>query len=51
MSATAKFYTALALVLAIIIGVSYYAGYRSGFHSGVAAVRASHTATKPHATP
>jgi hypothetical protein len=33
MSATARFYTGLVLVLAIIVGVSYYAGYRAGAKS------------------
>ncbi len=50
MSATAKFYTGLALALALIVAVSYYAGYRSGFHAAATAVR-SRAATHVRATP
>ncbi len=39
MTATAKFYTALAIVLALVVGVSYYAGYKSGYHAGSARAR------------
>jgi type IV secretory pathway VirB2 component (pilin) len=42
-TATAKFYTVLAVVLIAIVGVSYWAGYKSGFHAGAASVRSGHS--------
>jgi hypothetical protein len=47
MTATAKFYTVLVLVLAVIIGGSYYAGYRAG----ISAVRVAHHAPVAHPAP
>jgi hypothetical protein len=47
MTATVKFYTVLAIVLAVIIGGSYYAGYRAG----IAAVRVVHHAPVAHPAP
>jgi hypothetical protein len=48
MTATAKFYTALTIVLIAIVGVSYWIGYKNGFHAG--SVRSGHPRVT-HATP
>ena len=55
MSATAKFYTGLAIVLTIIIAVSFAVGYRAGFSHAMRALPTSHgvhhVMVPPAATP